>query len=173
MSDIKTFIYLERLLLTVVSIFFFVIRSSLVCKKYPFLMPLNRPRVYQPETTNPTDDQLCKLDQWPYFAEGWDFPLFSVPLLSRWNNEWIELRCTCVQTCIRCLEKLVVWEGVWQMNGLQGFAETPAEECVVIDVHVVDVVTGVHLWNLFNQVKHLPFNRSLTDNYLEHSPISI
>jgi len=53
----KLFFYLERLLLTVVSIFFFVIRSSLVCKKYPFLMPLNRPRVYQPKMQ---DDQFLK-----------------------------------------------------------------------------------------------------------------
>jgi hypothetical protein len=63
------------------------------------------------------------------------------------------------------MEKLIVREGIWQVNGLQGFTETPAEECIVVDVHVVDVVAGVHLWNLFNQNEQL-FSQPKSDNDL-------
>ncbi len=60
------------------------------------------------------------------------------------------------------MEKLIVRESIWQVNGLQGFSETPAEECIVVDVHVVDVVAGVHLWNLFNQKGNFSHNQKAT-----------
>jgi len=67
------------------------------------------------------------------------------------------------------MEKLIVREGIWQVNGLQGFTETPAEECIVVDVHVVDVVAGVHLWNLFNQKSNFSHNQKATKTF-EYKP---
>ncbi len=78
---------------------------------------------------------------------SWGWNIFVSSLFLFQNNE---AKYTCMQACVRCLEKLIVREGVGQVNGLQGFTEAPAEKRVVIYVHVVDVVTGVHLWNLIN-----------------------
>ena len=41
---------------------------------------------------------------------------------------------------VRGLEELVVRQGVGQVDGLEGFPEAPAEQRVVVDVHVVDVL---------------------------------
>ena len=49
---------------------------------------------------------------------------------------------------VRGLEELVVRQGVGQVDGLEGFPEAPAEQRVVVDVHVVDVLRVIDLRNL-------------------------
>ncbi len=55
---------------------------------------------------------------------------------------------TSLNTCIRGLKQLVIGQSVWQMDGLQGFPEAPAEERIMVDVHVVHIVRVIDFGNL-------------------------
>ncbi len=60
-----------------------------------------------------------------------------------------------MKACIWSLEKLVVGEGVREMDCLERLPEAPAEQRVVVDVHVVNVVWRVDLGNLEKLDKYL------------------
>jgi hypothetical protein len=60
-----------------------------------------------------------------------------------------------MKACIWSLEKLVVGEGVREMDCLERLPEAPAEQRVVVDVHVVNVVWRVDLGNLEELDKYL------------------